>query len=482
MAQVKFRRISGKTIDQVSVVDGQILFLVDSKELYMGTSTGWVKFGDGDNDPNVIEHIKLNGTVLTVGDNKTVDLGEIATSTALTDLTGRVSNLEDLAGEIPSTATADNLVDYAEEIAAAAQTAAENKHTTLTEKATDYVKVTKGSNAAGGENYVIDDASLVTKIGNMDTATAAAKSAADAAQADVDALETLVGTIPASATATTVTAYAKELADAAQSAATYDDTALAARVTANETAINTLNGNESTNGSVKNTVATEIAKIVNENNNGSIDTLNEIAAWIVNDTTGAAKMQSDIATLKGSDTTTGSVAKAVKDAKDTIDAYTVNGKAINTNPSLDAADVVMDDSVAVANQVTVKSAIEALQTAVGTGGSVDQKIANAIADLNADVTSTNGTNVQVEVVEVDGEITTVNVTDNTASATDLTTEVTRAQTAEGEIASKIGLTGGETARAWTPTTNYGGATVVANMSAIDTQVKANTDALTWIEA
>lgn len=481
MAQVKFRRISGKTIDQVSVVDGQILFLVDSKELYMGTSTGWVKFGDGDNDPNVIEHIKLNGTVLTVGDNKTVDLGEIATSTALTDLGSRVGNLETLAGEIPSTATAENLVDYAEEVAAAAQTAAENKHTTLTEKATDYVKVTKGSNAAGGENYVIDDASLVTKIGNMDTATAAAKSAADAAQADVDALETLVGTIPAGATATTVTGYAKELADAAQAAATYDDTALAARVTANETAINTLNGDSTTNGSVAKAVADGIASVV-ASAPADFDTLKEVADWIANDTTGAAKMQSDIATLKGSDTTEGSVAKAVKDAKTTIDAYTVNGKAINTNPSLDAADVVMDDSVAVANQVTVKSAIEALQTAVGTGGSVDTKIANAIADLDADVTSTNGTNVQVEVVEVDGEITAVNVTDNTASAANLTTEVTRAQAAEGEIASKIGLTGGETARAWTPTTNYGGATVAANMSAIDTQVKANTDALTWIEA
>ena len=46
------------------------------------------------------------------------------------------------------------------------------------------------------------------------------------------------------------------------------------------------------------TVAEEIAKIVNENNNGSIDTLNEIASWIINDTTGAAKMAADIEALK----------------------------------------------------------------------------------------------------------------------------------------------------------------------------------------
>jgi len=62
--------------------------------------------------------------------------------------------------------------------------------------------------------------------------------------------------------------------------------------------IDTLNGDASTAGSVANTVATEIAKIVNENNNGSIDTLNEIAAWIINDTTGAANMANDIAALE----------------------------------------------------------------------------------------------------------------------------------------------------------------------------------------
>lgn len=48
----------------------------------------------------------------------------------------------------------------------------------------------------------------------------------------------------------------------------------------------------------KGSVAYQIAQIVNENNNGSIDTLNEIAAWIVNDETGVAKMNKDILDLK----------------------------------------------------------------------------------------------------------------------------------------------------------------------------------------
>ena len=45
-------------------------------------------------------------------------------------------------------------------------------------------------------------------------------------------------------------------------------------------------------------VAYQRAKIVNENNNGSIDTLNEIAAWIGNDKTGVAKINKDISDLK----------------------------------------------------------------------------------------------------------------------------------------------------------------------------------------
>ena len=90
---------------------------------------------------------------------------------------------------------------------------------------------------------------------------------------------------------------------------------LAGRVKANEDAITLLNGNASTSGSVDYKVANAIAKIVNDNQNGSIDTLNEIAAWIVNDTTGAAKMANDIATLKGEETVEGSVKKALKDAK-----------------------------------------------------------------------------------------------------------------------------------------------------------------------
>jgi hypothetical protein len=41
-------------------------------------------------------------------------------------------------------------------------------------------------------------------------------------------------------------------------------------------------------------VAYQIAQILNDNDDTDIDTLEEIAAWIINDTTGAAKMTADI--------------------------------------------------------------------------------------------------------------------------------------------------------------------------------------------
>lgn len=87
--------------------------------------------------------------------------------------------------------------------------------------------------------------------------------------------------------------------------------ALEDRVAANEGAIEVLNGEG--DGSVKKQVADAIANVVNSAPE-DFDTLKEVADWIASDTTGAAKMQADIATLKGADTVEGSVAKQVKDA------------------------------------------------------------------------------------------------------------------------------------------------------------------------
>ena len=72
---------------------------------------------------------------------------------------------------------------------------------------------------------------LVAAINEVDSNADAAAAAAKAAQDDVNALETLVGEIPAGATATTVVGYAKEVADAATGSASQVAEDLAAEIT-----------------------------------------------------------------------------------------------------------------------------------------------------------------------------------------------------------------------------------------------------------
>ena len=58
---------------------------------------------------------------------------------------------------------------------------------------------------------------------------------------------------------------------------------------------------------------------------------------------------------------------------------------------------------------------------------LEHKVAAGVSSLDAEVTSTDGTNVQVKVTEVDGKITAVNVTtDNTVNSTDVSDAITDA--------------------------------------------------------
>lgn len=183
-----------------------------------------------------------------------------------------------------------------------------------------------------------------------DAAIAAAKKAGEDAQADVDALAGKVGAVPGGKTVVQMIAGAQADVDAletkvgavsdgktvvqmiadAQAAATYDDTALKGRVTANETAINTLNGNG--DGSVKKQVADAVAGIVADAPE-AYDTLKEISDWISTHASDASAMNSQITTNKNAIATlngtgAGSVSKAVADAKadvqSKIDTHTNN--------------------------------------------------------------------------------------------------------------------------------------------------------------
>lgn len=108
--------------------------------------------------------------------------------------------------------------------------------------------------------------------------------------------------------------------------------------------INTLKGDVNTEGSIAKQVATEIATIVNDNNNGSIDTLNEIAAWIINDQTGAASMNAAI---------TANTNKFSGMTEDTVVNHVSNAIAqIDTTEALSQAEI--EEAIAAVNKTNLE--------------------------------------------------------------------------------------------------------------------------------
>ena len=237
------------------------------------------------------------------------------------------------------------------------------------------------------------------------------KGTANKAAEDIGKLTTYVGTLPDGTEATTVVEYVnKKTEGIATDAAlgelqeqvtkhTEDIGKNAAAIKANAEAIEKLNGNDQVVGSVDYKVAQEVAKILNDNDDTDIDTLNEIAAWITNDTTGAASMANDIAALE---------AKLVG-----VDETVVKTIAAKIDEALKVEGA---NKYALASELTALAGrVKALEDALGEGGSVANQISTAIGALDADITSAAveaGKGLQVEVVEVDGKITNVNVTGN----------------------------------------------------------------------
>lgn len=87
---------------------------------------------------------------------------------------------------------------------------------------------------------------------------------------------------------------------------------------------------------------------------------------------------------------------------------------------------------------TENSLVDGKEVADKVASFTNARISEEIAKLNADITSTGGTKVTVEVNETDGKITAVNVTESDiASATALTAEIGRAQAAEKKNADAI---------------------------------------------
>lgn len=144
-----------------------------------------------------------------------------------------------------------------------------------------------------------------------------------ALQSEIDGLEAKVGTVPEEKT------IVEMIADA-QTAATYDDTALAGRVTTVEGKVDTLIG-EDANKSARTIASEEVAKIV-AGADESYDTLKEISDWISSHATDAASMNSAILALQAivdgiGDTENGEKATVVAYVTDAIAALNIGDYA-----------------------------------------------------------------------------------------------------------------------------------------------------------
>lgn len=332
-------------------------------------------------------------SALTTFVNNVISNAGIATDEAMTALAGRVTTAEgkitSLQGLVGDTAVATqitnaiNALDLANTYAAKAHTHTKSEITdfahihaiadvTGLQTALDEAKKAGTDANTALEAYkVTNDAAVkantdaISAINNettgilaqaksyadgKDTAIAAAKSAADAAQADVDALEAKVGTVVDGKTVV-------EMISDAQTAATYDDTALAARVTTAEADIDALE-----------------AKVGDKSVSVQIE--EKITALNLPNTYEAKGAAATVKTeLVGKDTDT--------DASATI---------AGAKKYADKLDAAMDTRV------------DALEAAIGAGGSVGTQIDEKINALDVEDTAVAGQYVSA-VSETDGKIT-----------------------------------------------------------------------------
>lgn len=161
-------------------------------------------------------------------------------------------------------------------------------------------------------------ANLEAEATRAKAAEAEALQAAQDAQADIDALETLVGVLPEGTAATTVVEYVNKKTEGIATSGALAE--LQAQVAEHESSLAVLEGDAETTGSVANVAkaaaVAEVAAVV-AGADASFDTLKEIADWIANDTTGAAAMANDISALEilvGDTAVATQIANAIKAA------------------------------------------------------------------------------------------------------------------------------------------------------------------------
>lgn len=400
-------------------------------------------------------------TVKAYVDEKT---SGIATDASLKDLAGRVTiaegeidTLQAAIGEGGSVtlaiADAKKAGTDAKAAAQQAQATADSKVTMEQVEAKDYATKTEAKGYADAKDAAIaaaksaadaaqaDVDALEGKVGTVAKGTtvvelittaqtqankgvadaAAAQSAAEAAQTAVDALSNKVGTVPDSKTVV-------QMINEAQTAATYDDTevrglisdnakAIEAHKTAIDAKVTTLIGEDS-DKSVRTIASEETAKIV-AGADASFDTLKEIADWISSHKTDAAAMNSAIVALEGIVDGIGGAGE-----KATVVAYVTDAIAA----------LKIGDYAKAADLTALAARVEALETTVGKaadGENAATGLVKSVAD-NASAIATEKSRAESAESALSGRINTLEAIDHSVYA--LKTDVaSNKATLEGKI-------------------------------------------------
>ena len=313
-------------------------------------------------EKNIIEQIKVNGTVITPSDTRSVD---ITVPTSIVGMGGyedlsksvttNTNDITALKAQIGTTGTnVSSVVERLAALEAEIGTDVESRIDVLVGVTTQHT------------SSISTNTAEITKI-NTQTLPALQQ----AIEEEITDITNAIG-VPSNAEtgvkASGVYAAIEAVADTidfspyATKAALEEEIARADKAEkANAAAISALIG-EDTDKTIRTIAAEELATIVNDNNNGSIDTLNEIANWIINDTTGAAAMANDITALKTTvgDTQSGLV-KAVADNTAAIAAI--------IQPKASAEVTVAEDGTLGLGQVSTDRLVQGTETLVLKGGS-----------------------------------------------------------------------------------------------------------------
>ena len=196
---------------------------------------------------------------------------------------------------------------------------------------------------------------------------------------------------------------------------------------------------------VQNAINTAKTEIIGGATNTTLKALEDKLAEEARTARAAEKANADaITVLNGAETVTGSVAKSVADAKkellgDAATEYNTLGK--------------LEDKIQALDVKATKAHTEVVAKAEG-------HVTVAVAD------STDGSHKVVTISEND-----------IASATALTNEVSRAKAAEDKIEASVGLAADGSHVKTKGNYTSGATTVVGEIAALDTQVKANADAI-----